>query len=421
MAGQENRQSSDINPGVFYGYTVVVAAFCIMVASWGTGYAFGVFFKPVLTEFGWTRVMTSGAFSLSMVIQGLIGIVMGGLTDRLGPRIVLTLCGFLIGLGYVLMSQITAVWQLYLFYGVIIGGGMSGIIVPLVSTVARWFTLRRGLMTGIVVAGIGIGVLFGPPAANWLISTYDWRMSYLILSGVVLVVIVLAAQFLKRDPAKMRQRPYGENEGGRERLKLDIQGLSFREAVYTIQFWLVFAMFLCCGFCLFAVMIHIVPHVTDLGISAATAANILAAIGALSIVGKVVFGHVGDRIGSRQVFVIGFVLMSASLLWLISIKEVWMLYLFAVVFGLAYGSCYTSMPPLVTGLFGVRSLGLIFGVINTSLTTGCAIGPLVAGYIFDVTGSYQSAFLLSAIIAIVGLILTLVLRPVNLKQSELVT
>jgi len=230
--------------------------------------------------------------------------------------------------------------------------------------------------------------------------------------------MVLAAQFLRRDPAQMGQVPYGAKEEVEQVLETRAAGFSFREAIYTRKFWLVFAMFLCCGVCLFTVMVHIVPHATDLGISAASAAKILAAIGAVSIVGKIVMGIVADKIGNRQVFVIGFILMSASFFWLMTLTEALMFYLFAIAFGFAYGSCFTTMPPLVAELFGLRAIGLVFGVLSCGLQIGCAIGPILAGHIFDITGSYQYAFLLCAIIAIVGLILTLIIRPTSLKQSK---
>ena len=413
MANQKGRRSPDAKIGFFYGYIVVVATLCIMVVTYGIRSVFGVFFKPMLTEFGWTRALTSGALSLSMIAQGLLAIVMGGLNDRLGPRIVLTLCGFLLGLGYLLMSQIGAIWQLYLFYGLIIGVGMGGVLVPLLSTVARWFIKKRNVMTGIAVAGIGIGSLIAPPVANWLISAYDWRVSYIILGCLVLAVGVLAAQFLKRDPTRMGQVPYGRDEVGEQRFKSGDEGFSFREAAYTRQFWMVFGIFLCLGLCFFSVMVHIVPHVTDLGISAASAANILAAMGGAGIVGNVVLGGAADRIGNRQVCVIGFILMSVTLFWLVSVTEVWMFYLFVVVFGFAQGGITTSESPLVARLFGVSSHGLLLGIISFGFTIGAAIGPLLTGYIFDVTGSYQVAFLTSAAIGVVGLILAALIRPIG--------
>ncbi len=389
-----------------------------MVAIWSTYLAFGVFFKPVITEFGWTRALTSGAFSLSMIMQGLLGIVMGGLNDRFGPRRVMTFCGFFLGLGYLLMSQISALWQLYLFYGVIIGTGMGGSWVPLLSTVARWFVKRRTIMTGIVVTGGGIGGLVGPPVTNWLISTYNWRLSYIILGSAVLVIVVLAAQFLRRDPAKMRQVPYGENEGGEEELKAGTQGFSLKEAVYTRQFWMASAMLFCFGFCLFSITVHIVPHATDLGISTTSAASILAAMGGLSIAGNVVLGGAGDRIGNKQVFIIGFILMSAALFWLVPAREMWMLYLFAVAMGFSHGGMGASESPLVAGLFGLRSHGLIFGVCGLGFTVGAAIGPFLSGSIFDVTGSYQTAFLVCAAIGIVGLVLAVLLTHIKGDQGK---
>ncbi len=411
IARQVIQQSPGAKPEFFYGYIIVATAFSIMVAIFGLYYSFGIFFDPVLLEFGWTRATTSGAFSLSMIVYGLLNVAVGGFTDRFGPRMVVTICGVLIGLGYLLMSQISTVWQLYLFYGVIIGAGMGGSFIALLSSVAKWFVKRRGMMTGIVMAGIGIGTLIGPPVASWLIATYGWRLSYVILGSIVLLVVVLAAQFLRRDPTQVGQVAYGADEVEKLRPRLGAGGFSLREAIYTRQFWIVFAMLFCFGFGLYAVLVHIAPHAIELEISAANAASILAAIGVSSILGKVLLGIAVDRIGGRLGFIISFILISAALFWLVPVTEVWRLYLFAAIFGFAYGGCGVSEAPLVAGLFGLRSHGLVLGVINVGFTIGGSLGPLMAGYIFDVTGSYQVAFLISAIIGIVGLILAAVLRP----------
>jgi len=311
------------------------------------------------------------------------------------------------------MSLLGAVWQLYLFYGVIIGIGMSGSFVPLASTVARWFVARRGIMTGIVVAGIGIGTLIAPPVASWLISTYGWRTSYIIMGSLVLVVAVLVAQLLRRDPAQIGQVPYGRKEEGEEGLKLATEGFSLKEAVYTRQFWLVFTMLFCFGFSVFALIVHLVPHATDLGISAAGAATILAVAGGTDIVGRIVLGSATDRSGPRQVFIISFIMLSAALFCVVPATEMWMLYLFAAVLGFTHGGMGASEPPLVAGLFGLRSHGLILGVVAFSFTIGAAVGPFLTGYIFDVTGSYQSAFLVCAAIGIVGLVLIALVRPIK--------
>ena len=404
-------------PRFFYGYIVVAAAFLIMVVSWGLYFVFGVFFNPMLEEFGWTRAMTSGAFSVSSVLQGVLGIVMGGLTDRFGPRVVVTFCGALLGLGYLLMSQTDTLWQLYLFYGVIIGAAMGGLWVPLLSSVARWFAGRRSLMTGIVVSGLTIGQLFAPPAVHWLISTYGWRLSYVILGGIALISVVSAAQFLRREPSRMGQQPNSKNEEKEEELISNTKAFTLREAIQTTQFWIVSIMLFCFGYGAFAVTIHIVPHVTELGISAESAANILAINGGVGIFGNFVLGGImGDRIGNRNAFVVGFVLMVASLFWLILVKEVVMLYLFAIVFGLALGSMGTSESPLVASLFGLRSHGMIYGVIGLSFTAGGAVGPVMSGYLFDLNGNYQLAFLSCTLLGVVGLISVAMLRPTGKKE-----
>lgn len=381
-----------------------------MVLMAGTFSSFGVFFKPMLTDLVWTRAETSGAFSLAWIVQGLGTIVAGRLTDRLGPRIVVTVCALFLGLGYLLMSQISTLWQLYLFYGLVVGVGTSGTFVPFTSMIARWFVKRRGVMTGIAVAGMGVGILIVPIVAAWLISLYEWRMSYIILGSAALIAVVLVAQLLRRDPTQVGQTAYGEDEE-ETRLKGSTELFSLKRAVSTRQFWLFFSMVLCLGFSMQAIVAHIVPHATDLEISANGAANILATVGGASVIGRFVSGIAGDRMGSRQVFIIGFPLMAVALFWLLQATELWALYLFAAIYGFALGGCLTSQSPFVAELFGLSSHGLILGFISFGFCVGSAIGPFVGGYVFDVSNSYQIAFVACGAISILGLILVLLLKP----------
>jgi MFS family permease len=408
--GQEVSHSPENSSGFFYGYLIVFVSFLMMFAFWSAFYAFGVFFKPMLKEFGWTRAMTSGAFSLCSIIQGLLGIAMGGVTDKFGARVVMTLCGLLLGLGYLLMSQLTSIWQFYLFYGAIVGAGMGGSFTPLMSTVARWFIKKRTMMTGTVVAGTGIGGLIGPPIVSRLVSDYGWRLSYIILGSFVLAVVVLCAQFIRRDPAQMGQVAYGDDAEKRKVLQQDIMDLSLKEAVHTMQFWVVFGMIFSLGFCVFAVIVHIVPHAAELGISATRAANILATIGGASVAGKILLGRMADRIGSRQAFLIGFTLMLAALLMVLLAKGELILYPSGALFGFAFGGCVASESPLVAELFGLTSHGLILGTIAFSFLLGGAAGPLLLGHTFDVTGNYQWGFIACAATSFAGLLLTIILR-----------
>lgn len=397
----------------FYGYIVVASAFIITAVLWGIHNSFGVFFEPVLTEFGWTRAMTSGAFSLCTFLLGLLGIVGGRLTDKLGPRMVVTTCGLFFGLGYLLISQIGEIWQLYLFYGLVIGIGISGGYVPLVSTVARWFVKRRGLMTGIVMAGTAIGTVIFPPVTRWLISTYDWRTSYIVVGITALIFVTLTAQFLRRDPARMGLTPYGESKVKQESSDLKDIGFSLKEAIHTRQFWMVCIVHFCHYFATLTVLVHVVIYAIGLGISSANAANILAIIGGAGAASRIIMGGVGDRIGNKRGLTIGFILWLVAFLLLILAKKVWMLYLFAILCGIAYGNQHTLLTPMVAELFGLHSLGVIVGIAVFAGTIGGAIGPVLAGGIFDIRSTYQPAFLICAAISVTGAIVTSLLRPVG--------
>lgn len=409
MVSNKVKQPVAANPRFFYGYVVVAASFFISLVIYGMQYSFGIFFKPILQEFGWTRAVTAGAYSLSWLVMGLASIVMGRLNDKFGPRIVMSICGGISGIGFMLMSCISTVWHLYLVYGIIIGAGIS-VWVPLMSTIARWFVKRRTTMSGIVGAGIGIGTLIGSPVANSLISAFDWRLSYTILGGVVLVIIVGSAQLLRGEPKQMGQMAYGAvviSEEGHSQIE---KSLSLREALNTKQFWLILFMLFCFGLCFQSIVAHLVPHITDLGITAASAAASMATIGGVSIVSKVVLGGLGDRIGNRNTLVIAFVLVVLALIWLFFAREMWQFYLFAVIFGFGYGGHIAQQSPLVGAIFGLVSHGLIFGIVGIGMSVGSAIGPVMTGFIFDVTGNYQLAFIVTTIVSAVGLILTIFLN-----------
>lgn len=391
-------------PRFFYGYIIVLAGFFVMVLMNGAFYSFGVFFKPMLEEFGWTRAMTSGAYSLNMILWGSLSIITGRLNDRFGPRIVITACGFIFGAGYLLMSRISTLWQFYLFYGVIIAIGLSGCFTPIASTVTRWFTKRRGLATGIVISGIGVGTIIIPPLASQLISIYGWRTSYTILGITTLVLLIISAQFLRRDPEQMGQMPYGEDKLKPKGSVSKTGGFSLQEAISTRRFWVLCAVFFCYGFIVHTIMVHIVTHATDLGIAPVVASGILAAIGGISIAGRIGVGSVADKIGNKRSLLVNFFLLAISLLWLLAVRELGAFYLFAAVFGFPYGGLAIFNSLMTAEVFGLKAHGAIMGLVTFVYTTGSAIGPVLAGHIFDITGSYNSAFMITAALGVAGFI-----------------
>ena len=411
----ENRQ-----PKFFYGYVVVLATFGIMVMAGGIWVSFGVFFEPMLTEFGWTRAAPSGAVSLRIFIATLLGIAGGRLTDKFGPRPVVTVCGLFLGLGFFLMSRISTIWQLYLVFGVITGVGMGGLWVPMISTVSRWFVKRRGMMTGIVLSGMSLGMIIMPPLATWLITTYGWRTAYTIVGLIAMIVIISATQFVKRDPSQIGQLPDGENRARAENLDLPARSLSLHETIHTRQFWMLCAVFGCLWFSAMTIWVHIVIHAIDLGIPAISAANILAIMGGAGIAGRILIGSAADRIGYKPALLIGFTLMSASFLWLLVAKELWALNLFAVIFGFGIAGLAVLESPLTARLFGLGSLSVIMGSVEFVSTILAIPSPIIAGYIFDIKDSYQLTFLILAGVSIIGLILSLLFKtnPIINKGGE---
>ena len=390
----------------------MAAGFAIQAVSIGALFAYGVFFKEFQAEFGWSRATISGASSLAFLIMGAVGILAGRLNDRIGPRLLLVVSGSSLGLGYLLLSQLQAPWQLYVLYGVMVGIGFSTHDVITLSTVARWFKKRRGMMTGIVKVGTGSGQLLLPMIATGLIAVFGWRTSCLIIGAVSLVALVALAQLMRRDPqgvGLMSDNVSGER--GDTAGESEERKVTLGEAFRTRQFWTLciaeFAIF----FCLLTIVVHIVPHARDLGLPPATAAGVLSTIGGVSMLARIVMGTANDRIGGKRSLIICFIVLFGGLLWLQVANKAWMLFLFAVVNGLAHGGFFTVMSPTVAELFGTDSHGLLFGIVLFFGTMGGAVGPLMAGSTFDVTGNYRMVFLVLTALAVIGFVLITLLRP----------
>jgi len=405
-----NGHSPKYTSRFYYGYIIIVLGFIIHLITFSLIDSYGVFINPWNDDFGWSRAAISWAMSVCFIVMGVISMLMGIITDKYGPRIALSICALCLGAGLLLISRMQALWELYLYFGVIFGIGMSGIWAPLLSLISRWFVKRRGLITGIVISGGGLGAVIGPLVITNLIDAYTWRNSALILGIIVLVVIFLAAQFLKRDPSQIGLKPLGHEQD--QHAESTTKGLTLKEAIKTAKFWIIFSMLFCLAFYTFSVLVHIVPHAIELNIPAFSAAIILSSIGAAGIAGNWVMGPICDRIGPKKVYIISFALMSASLFWVVLSGDVWwMLITFAIVFGFNHGGVATAQAPLLARIFGLRAHGSIYSVVLFGFTIGGATGQLLSGYVFDITGSYQAAFILSAVIGIVGIILSVILRP----------
>jgi MFS family permease len=410
-------------PRFFYGYVVTAAGFTIWLIGWGTFTpCFSVFFKPLLAEFGWSRAETSLAYSLSFMVLATLGIMIGWLTDKLGPRIVVLVFGSFLGVCYLLMSQINALWQFQMNFALVGGIGASSIYIPVMVTVSRWFVKRRGLMIGIVQAGMGIGGFIFPPLTGWLILVHGWRSAYGILGIITFIGIIMGGVFLRRDPSDIGQLPDGvggwmATEAKLQNSKIQGTGFSLREAIHTSQFWMIAGLYYSFGFCRSTFLAHIVAHVQDLGFSLTDGANVLAVIIGSSMFSRVGMGRVADKIGNRQAFMISFAATMVSLIWGLVAKDLWELYLFALVFGFGWGNQAVLRVGITSEVFGLASLGLVMGILGFAESGAATFGSFFAGYIFDVFGSYQLVFWAGIGVSIAGIILAWLLKPA-IKRSD---
>lgn len=406
-----------------YGWVMVIMSIFILATNGIPFYTFGIFLRPITTEFNWERGALSAALSITMLGAGGLGIITGRLSDKYGPRLLVTVNGVLAGIAFLLMSQISSLWQVYLIWGLLLSIANSCVFIPVMSTIPRWFTKKRGIAMGIAVSGFGLGGVTTPFLAQWLISTYGWRQTYIFLGLITLVIITPLAQFMRPSPQRMGLKPYGENGiiEDEQPLTSIAEGLSFTQAIKTGRFWIFGLILFCFLFALQVIIVHIVPHAVDIGIPTTIAASLISILAGGGLIGKLTAGFISEKIGARLALSACLVLATLALIWLQFSRDVWTLYLFAAVFGVAYGGVVPLQNLIPAELFGLKFLGIILATIFLLGTIGGAIGPVLAGSIFDVTGSYRLAFLIAVILCALAIILSLILLRSNGKGDIAVT
>ena len=401
--------------GVFYGWVIVAAGCVILSLGAGSEYTFGIFFTELCDDLGWTRTTVSGAFSLFMVVHALTYSVAGRLNDRYGPRLMVMISTVVLAVGFSLMSTINALWQLYVFYGIFTGVGMSFSYVPITSTIPRWFTVKRGLALGITLAGGGIGILAAAPLAQYLIFHFGWRTSYLIIAALIFAIALPLSFLLTLNPSEKGLLPYRIEKIGARSKERDnpLPGavdFTLKQAIKTKTFWLLFAMYTVLYFTIKMVTVHLKAYATDVGITPMVAATLIGLIGGILSVGTLTIGSISDKIGRKACFFIVYLLMAVMMLWLMKASQAWHFYLFSVLFGFGYGGSFILFPTAIGDWFGTKFHGSIFGVLSLAALGG-AIGPLLAGYIFDTRGSYELAIIIGAAALFIAMSLSLILKP----------
>jgi MFS family permease len=399
-----------------YGWVIVAASLFLMVASTATSLCFGLFLKPLAAEFGWSRAAVSLAMSILMAVYGIVGVPMGKVTDRYGARAPVG-AGVVIGtLSFLLLSRVDSLWQFYLCFGVGIGIYSGCAYAPAISTISKWFDVRRRtLAIGVALLGIVVGQMVLSPIISKVIEANGWRTGWILLGIVGFVFGLPAVVVMGKVPGGLEERDRPEvgaaPRSTAQSAPARLEGLSTKQAARTGPFWMLVITGAVLGFGWYAFTAHIVPDATDLGLSATVAALILTVSSVGGIFGTLLASPMALKLGPRRALLLLIAVTALTVFLLIFTASAWSFYAVTIVMGFSFSAVVPVRMGVVPSLFGLRAIGTIIGVGSLSFSVGAIAGPFVAGYVFDSTGSYDLAFLVSGVLLIAGLVAIQFLWP----------
>lgn len=381
----------------------------VMATTYGINSSFGVFFKPIASDLDLSRGVASGTVSIWFLAHNISSFSWGVVADRWNPRWIILMGGLLLAAGLVLLSFVKELWQLYLAYGLIYGMAAGAMSPCMAGMIGRWFAGRSklGLALAIGFAGTGVGVVAYPPLAQALISATGWRTTFrifaLLSGGLILVTTLFLRPAPARPSAKASPSPQAVPRTSPAKETLSYSAF-IAQVLRSPAAWLTFALFGIALLTFFTVIVHLPVHATDVGLSPGTSATVVSVIGIFSLVGKLAGGALGDRFGHHRAYAVSIGLIGLMFFWLLVANSSWMFYLFAVLYGLGYGGWVPQIPSILSRLFGPHRLSILFGMAQ--LTGGMAgvVGPVLAGALFDATGSYRMVFLLVGTVSLTTMI-----------------
>ena len=372
------------------GARAVAATFVTLGLAYGVWYAYSVFLVALLDDFGWSRSLLAGAFSVFVLVHGLLSPGLGWLADRMGSRRLVLAGGVVLAVSLVLDGAVRTPGHLYVAFGVLTALGVAAAgWVPAVILVQRWYPRHVGLAIGIVSSGIGVGIFLVVPFCQFLIGWLGWRWAFRVMGGLCALWIIPATLWLLRDPPP---RPVGP---GAMPLTIGLAGdLTAAQAVRVPVFWLLGSAHFLGNIACQTLLVHQVAYLVDQKIAPFVAASVVSLVGFSSIVGKAGGGWFSDRFGREVTHAIGMacVVSSVGLLWLVALHRAPApAYAYGLLIGLGYSVTAALMPAIFSDVFRGGSFGTIFGTLQMSTAIGGALGPWAAGRIFDVTASYALA------------------------------
>ena len=394
---------------------VVVAAVAQMVGS-SIRMAFGVFVDPLVEGFGWSPGAVSLAYSAGTVVTAVCSPLAGYLGVRYGARKAMIAGTVLFFIGMMGTARISDLWHLYLWYGVLLGVAQALFLIPTMPAVAQWFRRHLGLGSGLVMLSWGLGPAIMVQAMAFLIEATDWKGTFEITGVIGSLIMFGLIFFFRNSPADKGSKPYGWIEGDVPQVTSGQvfvgKAKEFQAHIRrTNAYWnLINIHFLgCVGHAVILVMI--VPYATSEGLSATTAAGVLSTLSAVSLVTRFATPVLGDRIGSKGVMFVSYLLQGLTVLLLLGADTVLAFYVFAFAFGIGYGGEGTLFAVINRQYYGQAPQNSTFGWQLAGAGLGMALGAALAGVTYDLTGSYNTAIVLSAIFSLLGAVSILVLEP----------
>ncbi len=389
---------------IFYGWYIVAASLFIIILDGLLLYSFGVFLPYLNEDFGLSRAAGSSLFSFRSLIQAPAFILAGRLIDRFDPRAVIFGGGLIAALGMFMSGIAETTWQLYVSYGFFVGLGDAVLYITCVALVSRWFVKKRALAIGIITTGVPLSGLITNPLTAWLINGFGVRNALFAL-GLLMMTVIMAAFVLRARPSDKNLRPYGEEDsvnderpGGANGIPEEKSDWTALEAISTSSYWLMYSMYFL-GFTTFLIIVtQFYNFEIDLKVAALAAAGPPAAIGLGSIIGRTLLSSIlAEVLEYRKVLLICFFAQGSSIVLLLVFDHIWAFYLFGFLFGFFYSAWVPIFPTLLGKFFGLRALGTIYGIFGTSYSIAAIGGPILAGYVHDVTGSYVYPFVFTII------------------------
>jgi MFS transporter, OFA family, oxalate/formate antiporter len=397
-------------------------AFAAFTVSAGIMHSYAIFLVAFIEEFRWSRAETSIAYSVSQLVAGGSSPLVGALVDRLGPRRLLFLGGGLLVVGLLGSALISTLWQIILLYGILmtIGANCLGMVV-FVPLLSRHFVRRRGMAISILQSANGFGRAASAPLVQLLISTLGWRATYLVQAVLMAAAVpFLAGLFRRASRYPIAAEPVSTSPAAAP-LPLPSPSWTLAQAVRTVHFWLLFAVYLFTGLGSFLVSLHQLAFAADVGFDRLYAAGVLGMGSFLAIAGTIFTGTLSDYIGREWSAILAYgisILGVVCALLITSPGQGWLLWLHACFFGLTWGARGPAITAKTADLFPGRQLGTILGVITIGSGIGSAAGSWAAGWIFDLSGSYRLAFLLSIVAYLCGCIAFWALRRPPTRQPS---